>query len=139
MSKVAESGKDFFSTCQNNVNQYFDSIEKSLPNYIQSVSNMQQEYAKACKTAWDTTITMQKEFSKKAGINTNIPENTAKAISDANEGVTKAIAVQNQVILATVDATRQSIKAINENSKTFAELNRNIAQNWTNFFTQTKN
>ncbi len=51
-------------------------------------------------------------------------------IQDTTEEIVKAVAIQNQVVLATIDATQQNIKTFNDNAKSFADLNRNILQSW---------
>jgi len=78
------------------------------------------------------------EYAKKAGITANIPDATLKVIHDTTEEFVKAASIQNQVTLATMDATQQNIKTFNDNAKLFADLNKNILQSWISVFT-TKN
>ena len=140
MSKNETSGnsKDLFSTYQENVDKIFNGIKQSVPQYHQSITNVQQEYLQAYENMVDSTITLQKEYVKKAGITANIPEATLKVIHDTTEEFVKAASIQNQVTLATMDATQQNIKTFNDNAKSFADLNRNILQSWISVFT-TKN
>ena len=130
--------KDVFSVYQQNVDKLFNGIRQSVPQYHQSITNVQQEYLQAYENVVDSTITLQKEYAKKAGIATNIPEATLKVIYDTTEEFVKAASIQNQVVLATIDATQQNIKTFNDNAKSFADLNRNILQSWISAFT-TKN
>ena len=130
--------KDVFSVYQQNVDKVFNGIKQSVPQYHQSITNVQQEYLQAYENIVDSTITLQKEYAKKAGIATNIPEATLKVIRDTTEELTKAASIQNQVALATIDATQQNIKTFNDNAKSFADLNKNILQSWISAFT-TKN
>ena len=130
--------KDVFSVYQENVDKLFNGIKQSVPQYHQSITNVQQEYLQAYENVVDSTITLQKEYAKKAGIATNIPEATLKVIHDTTEEFVKAASIQNQVALATIDATQQNIKTFNDNAKSFADLNRNILQSWISIFT-TKN
>jgi hypothetical protein len=130
--------KDVFSVYQQNVDKLFSGIKQSVPQYHQSITNVQQEYLQAYENIVDSTITLQKEYAKKAGIATNIPEATLKVIHDTTEEFVKATSIQNQVALATIDATQQNIKTFNDNAKSFADLNRNILQSWISAFT-TKN
>ena len=130
--------KDVFSVYQQNVDKLFNGIRQSVPQYHQSITNVQQEYLQAYENVVDSTITLQKEYVKKAGIATNIPEATLKVIHDTTEEFVKAASIQNQVVLATIDATQQNIKTFNDNAKSFADLNRNILQSWISAFT-TKN
>ena len=130
--------KDVFSVYQQNVDKLFNGIRQSVPQYHQSITNVQQEYLQAYENVVDSTITLQKEYVKKAGIATNIPEATLKVIHDTTEEFVKAASIENQVVLATIDATQQNIKTFNDNAKSFADLNRNVLQSWISAFA-TKN
>lgn len=130
--------KDMFSVYQENVDKIFSGIRHSVPQYHQSITNVQQEYLQAYENIVDSTITLQKEYAKKAGIATHVPQTTLKVIHDTTEEFVKATSIQNQITLATIDATQQNIKTFNNNAKSFAELNRNILQSWISAFT-TKN
>ena len=132
------NSKDLFSVYQENVDKLFTGIKQSVPQYHQSITNVQQEYLQAYENVVDSTITLQKEYVKKAGIAANIPEATLKVIHDTTEEFVKAASINNQVALATIDATQQNIKTFNDNAKSFADLNRNILQSWISAFT-TKN
>jgi len=131
--------KDVFSVYQQNVEKIFNGIKQSVPQYHQSITNVQQEYLQAYENIVDSTITLQKDYVKKAGIATTIPEATLKVIHDTTEEFVKAASIQNQVVLATIDATQQNIKTFNDNAKSFANLNRNILQSWISAFTAKNN
>ncbi|MCJ8307222.1 MAG: hypothetical protein HRU07_09260 [Nitrosopumilus sp.] len=137
-NETTTNPKDVFSVCQENVDKLFTGIRQSVPQYHQSITNVQQEYLQAYENVIDSTITLQKEYVKKAGIAANIPEATLKVIHDTTEEFVKAASIQNQITLATIDATQQNIKTFNDNAKSFADLNRNILQSWISAFT-TKN
>jgi len=130
--------KDLFSVYQENVDKLFTGIKHSVPQYHQSITNVQQEYLQAFENIVDSTITIQKEYAKKAGIAANIPQAALKVIHDTTEEFVKAASIQNQITLATIDATQQNIKTFNDNAKSFADLNRNILQSWISAFA-TKN
>ena len=130
--------KDVFSVYEENVDTLFSGIRHSVPQYHQSITNVQQEYLQAYESIVDSTIALQKEYAKKAGIATDIPQATLKVIHDTAEEFVKVASIQNQMTLATMDATQQNIKAFNDNAKSFADLNRNILQSWISAFT-TKN
>ena len=131
--------KDVFSVYQENVDKLFNGIKQSVPQYHQSITNVQQEYLQAYENVVDSTIALQKEYVQKAGIAANIPEATLKVIHDTTEEFVKAASIQNQVTLATIDATQQNIKTFNDNAKSFADLNRNILQSWISAFTTKTN
>ena len=131
--------KDLFSVYQQNVDKFFNGIRTSVPQYHQAITNVQQEFIQAYENIADSTLTLQKEFAKKSGIAANIPEATIKVMQDTTEEIVKASSIQNQVTLATIDATQQNIKTFNDNAKSFADLNRNILQSWISVFTTKTN
>ena len=133
------NSKDVFSAYQENVDKLFSGVKQSVPQYHQSITNVQQEFLQAYENVVDSTITLQKEYVKKAGIAANIPEATLKVIHDTTEEFVKAASIQNQVALATIDATQQNIKTFNDNAKSFADLNKNILQSWISVFTTKTN
>lgn len=130
--------KDVFSAYQENVDRLFNGVKQSVPQYHQSITNVQQEYLQAYENMVDSSITLQKEYVKKTGIAADIPEATLKVIHDTTEEFVKAASIQNQIALATIDVTQQNIRTFNDNAKAFADLNRNILQSWISVFT-TKN
>jgi hypothetical protein len=131
--------KDAFSVYQQNVDKLFTSIKQSVPQYHQSITNVQQEYLQAYENIIDSSIALQKEYAKKIGIAANIPETTIRAIRDSTEEFAKAASMQNQIALATIDATQQNIKTFNDNAKSFADLNKNILKSWISAFTTPNN
>jgi hypothetical protein len=137
-NETTRNSKDVFSVCQENTDKLFNGIKQSVPRYHQSITNVQQEYLQAYENVIDSTITLQKEYVKNSGITANVPEATLKVIHDTTEEFVKAASIQNQITLATIDATQQNIKTFNDNAKSFADLNKNILQSWISAFT-TKN
>jgi len=135
MSNESKQPKDIFTVYQHNVDKFLDTIKRSVPKYHQSITNAQQEYIGAYENIVNSSITLQKEFARRAGITTNVPEAAIKAIRDTTEEAVKMISVNNQIALAAIDATQQNVKTINDNAKAFAELNHNIIQSWITAFT----
>lgn len=131
--------KDVYGVAQQNVDKFFEGIKQHVPRYHQSVTNVQQEYLDAFENVINSSITLQKEFARKAGITTNVPEAALKAIRDTTEEIVKITSIQNQIALATIDATQQNVKTFNDNAKAFADLNKNILQSWISAFTQRNN
>jgi len=132
------NSKDIFSVYQENVDKMFNGVRKSVPQYHQSITNIQQEYLQAFENMVDSSIAIQKEFVIKAGIASDVPSTTLKVIDDTTEEFVKASSIQNQIVLASIDATQQNIKTFNDNAKSFVELNKNILQSWISTFA-TKN
>jgi len=140
MSKTtAQESKEIYTVFKQNIDKYFDEVEKTTPQYLQSITNLQQEYTAAWKNAIESVISLQQEFATKAGINTNVPAVVVKLINDTTEEMIKARTVQNKVVLAAIDTTKQNVKTFKDTAKAFAELNENILQSWISACTPTRN
>ena len=137
--KTQSTVKDIYGVYQQNVDKLFDGIKQQVPRYHQSVTNVQQEYLQAVENIFNSSVALQKEFAKKAGITTNVPEAALKVVRDTTEELVKASTIQNQIALATIDAAQQNIKTFNDNAKAFADLNKNILQSWISAFTNRNN
>lgn len=138
MSKATET-KEIFAVYKQNVNRYFDEVEKNVAQYLQAVTNLQQECTTACKNTIETAISAQQEFASKSGLYSNVPAAYLKMINDATEEIVKTGSVQNKAALAAIDTIRQNIKTFNDNAKAFSEMNANVLQSWFSTWTPTRN
>jgi len=134
-----EQPKDIFALYIQNVDKFFGGIEKTLPSYHQSITNLQQEWLQAFENNIKSVVALQQEFANKAGINTTVPETALKVMRDTNEEIVKSFSVQNQVALAAIDATKQNVKTFNDNVRSFADMNKNMMRYWISAFTPTRN
>ena len=115
-----------FQYVKKNVDKFFTEIEKSTPRYQQSAAKLQQDYLNAWKSVINSAISLEQEYAAKAGFNVDVPEATLSAIREVTQQAIKAYEVQNKVVTDTVEATNQAFNAFNENTKSFASLNKNI-------------
>lgn len=139
MSKTAElstertnkpEAKEMYAVCRQNVNKYFEESEKNITQYMQAISNLQQEFVTAFKNAIENTIEYQQDIVTKTGLASNLPQSCAKAINDATDEFLKSSSVQSKTILAAMDIARQNIKTFNDNLKALATMDTNILQTW---------
>ena len=131
MSKSSpQESNDFSSICQQNTNKFFDECEKSISQYQQSIANFQRECLQSCRKMGESAISVQQEFANKSGISSSVPEATQKLTNNIIETAERAYTIQNKILLVTVDTAVQNIKAINDQAKSFAEVNRNVAKLW---------
>ena len=126
MTKPTSSPKDIFSVCKKNVDKFFSEIEKSTPTYQKSAAKLQQDYLDAWKSVINSAISLEQEYATKAGFNVDVPEATLSAIREVTQQAIKAYEAQNKVVMDTAEATKQAFNAFNENTKSFASLNRNM-------------
>ena len=116
--------KDVFVSLVENFDKIHNSIEQSTPVYIQSLSNLQQEYLSTWKNMMCSNITLQKEYAKKIGLSTASMQITTQIIQKMTEEVLKGINIQNKFIQTWLDTLKQNIHRINENSTTYTEVNK---------------
>ena len=126
MSQPPQNNKDIFSVCQKNVEKFFAEVEKSTPKYQQSVEKLQQDYISAWKTIINSAISLEQEYAAKAGYTVDVPPATLNAIRELTQHASKAYEAQNKLVQDTAEATKQAFNAFNENTKSFASLNRDI-------------
>lgn len=126
MSKPTPQPKDIFSVCKKNVDKFFTEIEKSTPAYQKSAAKLQQNYLDAWKSVINSAIALEQEYATKAGFNVDVPEATLGAIHEITQQAIKAYESQNKAVMDTSEATKQTLNAFNENTKSIASLNRNI-------------
>ena len=138
-TKSQTGSKDVFSTYQQNMDKLFSSARQYIPQYHQSITNIQQEYIQTFEGVLNSAISTQKEFAKKSGITTNQTDYTAKTMRDTNEDLVKITSIQNQLALAALDTTQQNIKTFASSAKLYSELNRNILRSWLSAFTAKSN
>ncbi|HJJ22654.1 MAG TPA: hypothetical protein OQH54_02935 [Nitrosopumilus sp.] len=126
MDKSTHESKDIFGVSKKNIARFFDEIEKSSPKYQQSVAKLQQDYIDAWKTVINSAISLEEEYAIKAGYKTQVPESVLKTIRDITDISLEAYANQNKINVNTSEATKQAFKTFNQNTKSFATLNKEI-------------
>ena len=146
MSKTANEprgfntdSKEIHSIFKNNADRFFDEVEKSIPQYHESITSLQRSYLAGWKKAVESAIFMSQEFASKTGMNTGVTSAVAKIVNGTTEEIIKAQAVQNKAVLAAIDASHQSINTFNENVKLFTGLDQGMMQYWIQACTPTRN
>jgi hypothetical protein len=134
MSKTQET-KDVFGIYEQNINSSFATINREVPKFHQSITDLQHQCIQTCENTMKSMLSVQREIVNKAGINATIPETALNTVKDTNDGINKVYSVQSQIIQTALDATKQNIKTFNDNAKAFADLNKNIVQSWISVFT----
>jgi hypothetical protein len=126
MSKSNQNTKDIFDVSKKNIERFFTEIEKSSPKYHQSVAKLQQDYIDAWKIVINSAISLEQEYATKAGYKLEVPDSVLKTIRDITDMSLQAYANQNKISVDTSEATKQAFKTFNQNTKSFATLNKEI-------------
>ena len=125
MSNPQES-KDIFSICTKNVEKFFSDIEKSAPKYQESAAKLQKDYITAWKNVINSAIALEEEYATKAGLRVDVPEAAMESVRTITKQISETLAAQNKAVMDSSEVTTQAFNAFNENTKSFASLNRNI-------------
>lgn len=126
MSKQTETTTDVYAVYAKNFDKIHGNVEKSTPHFLQSYTSLQQEYLTTWSEFVHSILAIQQHYANRMGINATVPEAAVTAFGDIADQVVKAIDVQTKIVQTALDATRQNVKTINDNTKAFAELNQNI-------------
>ncbi len=118
--------KNIFVSMTESFDKIHSSIEQLTPVYIQSLSNLQQEYLTAWKNMMCSNITLQQEYVEKIGLSTESMEITTQIIQKMTEEMVNGFKIQSEFIRTWLDTSKHNIHRINENSTTFTEVNKNF-------------
>jgi SMC interacting uncharacterized protein involved in chromosome segregation len=131
--------KEIHSIYKHSADRFFDEVEKSIPQYLQSMTNLQRSYVAAWKKGVESALSINQEFATKSGMSTSVTSAFTKIVNSTTEEIIKAQTVQNKAMLAAIDATQQSINTFNENAKLFNGLDQSMMQYWIQACTPTRN
>lgn len=119
---------NFFSLWKESTDAYYSGLERIIPQYIQSITNLYQEYSKTWNTSIDSLIDVEQSISSKTGMKLELPNSTIKTVKDANHEVQKLIDFQNKVTINAIDSSCRGLKACHNNIASFANLNREVME-----------
>src|SRR3970282_1874398 len=90
MSKqTTHQGRDAYEVCQKNFGKYFSETERTVPQYFQSVINYQKTFLNTWRNAVEAVFDVQRKYSQKAQINTQIPEPPPRLIKKETDELIK--------------------------------------------------
>ena len=128
VKKSPKKQDDIYDVCMQNVDRYFSDIKKTTATYFQSVTDLQQEIIESWKKSMNSAIILHQEFAHQSKMNAGVSDETIKVINDIAELGDKSQALENKMLLASIAAIRQNIKAFNHNVKTFSEMNKKLVE-----------
>jgi len=109
-----------------------------MPQYLQSITKLQEEFLAAWKNTINSSIDFQKEFTEKNDIDTNIPQYAVDIIHNAAQEYIKSRNIQNQTILSALDTANNNFKNFKNSFKPFTEINKKLLDYWLSFYPKNK-
>ena len=132
MSK--ENKKNIYQSMSDGFNQIHNNLEQSTPVFIQSLSNLQQEYFTAWKNIVSSNLSMQEEYAKKIGSTSESTDMAEQTIQKITDEIVNNFKLQNNIIKTWLDTSKQNIHAINENSTSFSDVNKKFIESLSNMW-----
>ena len=140
MSKqTTHQERDVYQVYQKNFGKYFSEAERTVPQYLQSVINQQKTFLNTWRNTVEAIFDVQRKYSQKAQINTQIPEASTKVIDKSTDRLIKVGQIQEQYAKAALDVTDENIKSFYESAEAFADFYNNIVESWFTSFKNVRN
>ena len=133
-----QNQQDIQDIFRENFDKYFQEVEKPMPQYLESMTKLQDEFLNAWKNTVDTSLNLQKEYAEKMDINTNVPQDAANMIYRVADEYIKSKNIQNQVILSTLNSASSNVQNSNNTFQPFIELNKKVLSFWSDFYLKNK-
>lgn len=118
--------QDIHSISQHNITRYFNEVNATTANYLQSITDLQLQIMELRKNNVDSTIDLEQDLSKKLGISGETTDVMLNLLNSISEQTSKTLTLQNKLLLSSLDAIQKNIKTFNDNTENFYELNKKI-------------
>ena len=128
----------FYDAVNENIKKLIEENEKNQPMYIQSISNLQQDYLHCIHNMSKLTKDLQKRFetdilSKNSNKSDNYTNEMKKMSNSAVEKYIEIMKAGNQFTVNVLDSTRENIKNYNSAMIFMFESNMKLIDGWKNF------
>ena len=132
------SAPNAFDAAKDNFIRTVDEVAKVQPQYLQSISNLQLDYIQTTKNMIQTAFATQKQLTGNWNIPAAAPYNEifARQANEMTNNAIRAVGINNQLTINTLDAARENLKIYNRTVDAVTEFNTNVAKAWTAFFNQ---
>jgi hypothetical protein len=108
--------------------------------YVQAISNLEQEYIEAARNAIQTITSVEKQFtnSNSSNFNNVVVSDTAapyiqgivKQSNDFTNNIIRMADISNQLTINSLNALREGVKDSSRTVEATAEFNTNVAKAW---------
>jgi hypothetical protein len=128
---------DIYDIVKENFVRAVNEVAKIQPQYSQSISNLQLDYIQTVKNIVQNTISAQKQLVENWNI-IQVPapytEQFAKQSNEITNNTIRAVGINNQLTINTLDTARDNLKIYNRTIDAVTEFNTNVAKACTSFF-----
>jgi len=142
---ISQDSSEIFDTYKQGVLKVTEELSKFQPQYVQMISNLQQEYIQLTKEFVNKVFAAQRNWagSNVTSTSTTIPTLTYAPYVEqfrikSNEIAAQALSVfhtSNQLAINALNAARENMKLYGKAIDAMMEFNNNVANVWSSFFT----
>ena len=142
---ISQDSSEIFDTYKQGVLKVTEELSKFQPQYVQMISNLQQEYIQLTKEFVNKVFAAQRNWagSNVTSTSTTIPTSTYAPYVEqfrikSNEITAQALSVfhtSNQLAINALNAARENMKLYGKAIDAMMEFNYNVANAWSSFFT----
>ena len=136
ISRTSTGPSEIYDAIRENVISVIDEMARVQPHYAQSLSNLQLDYVHTVKNAVQTVFSVSKKVA--GNWNVTIPgtftEQFAKQANEFTGNLTRAVGINNQLVLNAVDAARENVKIYSRTVDAITEFNTNAVKAWTSLY-----
>ena len=137
MSKNSQN--DNFELFEKINQKYFLEIEQNVPHIQQTLFDLQNEYYKLWKNYVNSQLSLQKEFFNKTGLDHSFPDTAKDIIENMSDETIKFRSLLHKMTVTNIEQNKNYAKTLNDNSKTFVDMNRKLMDNWISMFKTNQN
>ncbi len=127
-----ENKKNIYQSMSAGFDQIHNTLEQSTSAFVQSLSNLQQEYFIVWKNIVSSNLSMQEKYAKKMGSSSESTKMTDQIIQKMTDEIVTNFKLQNNFMKTWLDTSKQNIHAINENSTSFSIINKKFIESLSN-------
>jgi hypothetical protein len=142
---ISQDSSEVFDTYKQGVLKVAEELSKFQPQYVQMISNLQQEYIQLTKEFVNKVFTAQRNWagSNLTSTSATFPTSTFAPYAEqfrikSNEITAQALSVfhtSNQLAINALNAARENMKLYGKAIDAMIEFNNNVANAWSSFFT----
>jgi hypothetical protein len=129
-----------FDVANENFTILVNEAAKVQLQYVQAISNLDQEYIEAARNAIQTITSVEKQFtnSNNSNFNNVVVSDTAapyiqgivKQSNDFTNNIIRMADISNQLTINSLNALREGVKDSSRTVEATAEFNTNVAKAW---------
>ncbi len=142
---IAQDSSEIFDAYKQGVLKVTEELSKFQPQYVQMISNLQEEYIQLTKEFVNKVFAAQRNWagSHVTSISTRFPTSTDAPYAEqfrrqSNEFTAQALSVfdtSNQLAINAINAARENVKLYGKAIDAIMEFNNNMVNACSSFFT----